>query len=141
MKKEKGKGNFIEKPIYPGGITAMRKFIRENLQYPVEALDNKIEGFVLCKYQINYRGEVIAVKVISGIGYGCDEEATRIIKLFKFNVPKTPRKLKVKFLKSIRIKFKLPKKKPEKKMPATSMSVNYTITKAKKEKYSYTINI
>ena len=140
MKKEKGKGNFIEKPTYPGGITAMRRFIGKELKYPEDALKHKIEGTVLCKYYINYKGEVIDVKVISGLGYGCDEEAMRIVALFKFNVPKAPRKLKVKFLKSIRIKFKLPRK-PQKKNVKQKINVTYTITHQKKEPYSYTINL
>jgi len=119
----------------------MRKFIRENLIYPEAALEKNIEGFVHCKYQINYKGKVIAVKVIAGLGHGCDEEASRIVSLFKFTVPKTPRKLKVKFLKTIRINFKLPRKKEKLPAKTSSMTVSYTITHQKKEPYSYSINI
>lgn len=111
MQKEKKPKHFIQKPVYPGGLKAMRKFLSSNLKYPKEALNKNIEGSVLVRYGIDYKGHVFETKVISGLGYGCDEEAERIVKLLKFEVPKTPRKLKVKFHKNIRIKFKKPKAK------------------------------
>jgi len=61
---------------------------------------------VFVKYVVDESGNVIATKVIHGLGYGCDEEAERIVKLFKFNVKKT-RGLKLKHNKSIRIHFSI----------------------------------
>ena len=139
MKKERKQKSFIQKPVYPGGIKAMRQFIKENLKYPKEALEARIEGSVLVKYEVDYKGKVIKTIIASGIGYGCDEEASRIVSLFKFEVGKSPRRLKVKFNKSIRINFKLPKQKP--KPPSRKVQVNYTITESKPSDYSYTINI
>ena len=92
-------------------------------------------------YNINFKGIVTDVRVISGIGYGCDEEATRLVKEFKFEVPKT-RKVKVKFQKTIQIHFRLPKPKVVK-----GPQVTYTLTSKKNSKkeepdsssYYYTI--
>ena len=146
MKKERRKDSFINKPIYPGGMKAMRQFIRERMKYPQEALESKIEGSVLVKYEVNYKGKVTKTEITSGLGYGCDEEAARLVKMFIFKVGKNPRKLKVKFHKSIRINFKLPKVKDKPK--TKNVQVNYTITKSKpspksssSNSYSYTINI
>ena len=140
---EKKSKQFVKKPFYKGGKTAFNKFVTDNLKYPKEALDNKIEGTVMLRYSINYKGIVEDVKVIKSLGYGCDEEAIRIIKLLKFEVPKEPRKLRVLFHKETKLFFRLPKK----KQSTSSTSVKYSITKEKKEEsekssgsgYSYTI--
>jgi len=154
MSKERKDNQFIKKPYYAGGITALRKFIKENLKYPKEALAKKIEGTVLVRHDIDHKGKVIGAKVLKGIGHGCDEEATRLIKLLKYEVPKGPRKLKVTFHKDTKINFRLPKEKVKKvdvKQPTKvktnqgKLSISYTVTpkkgKAKevKKSYSYTI--
>lgn len=149
MQKEKKDKHFIKKPIYPGGSSAMRSFINENLKYPKDALNNKIEGTVYLRYEINYNGDVTDVKVLGGIGYGCDEEAIRVVRLLKFKVPKGPRKLKVTFHKSTRIHFKLSKKQDESIQESTGQAqIQYVVTSTKKEDklktgntYTYTINI
>jgi len=82
----------------------LRLFIQQNLVYPKAALEAKVAGKVFVKYVVDESGNVIETKVIHGLGYGCDEEAARIVKLFKFNVKKT-RGLKLKHNKRIRIHF------------------------------------
>ncbi|MEM6322004.1 MAG: energy transducer TonB, partial [Bacteroidota bacterium] len=91
MKKERKDHQFIKKPYYEGGISAMRMFIKKHLVYPEIAKKRQIEGTVYLRYTINQKGEVIDSKVIRGIGHGCDEEATRLVRLLKFKVPKNRR--------------------------------------------------
>lgn len=146
MKKERKEKHFIDKPEYLGGLSAMKTFIKKNLKYPSEALENKIEGSVFCEYQVSYKGKVEKVKVVSGLGYGCDEEAIRLIKLMKFMPPKAPRKMKITFNKKLRIHFRLPKQKPTKKEkiivpPKYNMTVSYSTPSKQQTKYSYTITL
>ena len=108
MKKERKDKHFVKKPEYPGGTKAMQKFLAKEKKYPNEAKAHKIEGTVHLRYTINHRGKVIKTKVISGLGYGCDEEAERIVKLLKFEVPHT-HKMKVQYHKTIHIHFRMPK--------------------------------
>ncbi len=54
-------------------------YIGNNLEYPKEAKENHIEGKVLVRFSVTESGVVSNVKVVSGIGHGCDEEAIRII--------------------------------------------------------------
>jgi len=149
MHKERSDKSFIKKPFYPGGNKAYSKFIYENLKYPAEAQKQKIEGIVNLKYQIDYNGNVTKVQVVSGIGHGCDEEAIRVIKLLKFQVPDIPRKLRVTFNKTAKIQFKI-KAQKAKKQPA---QMSYTLVikptskvsskpaKKKPRTYSYSIKI
>tara|TARA_Y100001968_G_C19194948_1_gene637041 strand:- start:23 stop:376 length:354 start_codon:yes stop_codon:yes gene_type:complete len=112
---------FIRKSTYPGGGQALKRFIKMNLKYPKKAINDKIEGDVFLKFKVNSLGEVVDVKIINGIGHGCDEEAVRIIKKLKY--PKLlNRKIKVTTNKKISIKFRLPKKEKD-------LIINYQITK------------
>jgi len=150
MHKELKDKHFIKKPIFPGGLKAMRDLIGKELKYPPEAIAANVEGTVYLRYNIDHKGQVTSSKILSSLGYGCDKEAQRIVKKFKFDVPKGPRKLKLKFHKTIKIHFRLPKEAPKKielnpsKIPT---QITYSIkprpktsTPPKKtNSYSYTI--
>jgi len=102
---------FVKKAEYPGGSEALKKFVKENLRYPQEAVLHRVEGKVFLKYEVNDKGKVHSVMVVNGIGYGCDEEAKRIVKLLKYpgQINKGVR-INTKF--KISIHFNLPKPKP-----------------------------
>jgi len=68
-------------PEYPGGISQFYKFLAKNLRYPAAAKENKTEGRVIVTMVIEKDGSLSQVKVVRGIGDGCDEEAVRLIKL------------------------------------------------------------
>ena len=134
---------FLKLPEYPGGKEAFKKYIKENLKYPKDALDNKIEGVVHLSADINDNGELISAAIEKGLGYGCDKEAIRLIQNVHFGSVKN-RGVRLKTKKKFRIEFKLP---PQKK-------INYNLTKTndiKKEndekessagkKYSYSVKI
>jgi len=101
---------FLKFPEYPGGKEPFKRFVREHLKYPQEALDNRIEGTVYLSAEITHKGEVIHIRVEKGPGYGCDEEAKRVLSLMKFGGAKN-RGVKVKARKKFRINFKLPENK------------------------------
>lgn len=68
-----------EMPEYPGGDEAMRKFIADHLIYPKSAMDSAISGTVYVTFVVDYTGKVRDVKILRGIGGGCDEEVFRIV--------------------------------------------------------------
>ena len=67
-------------PEFPGGEQAMLKFVSENVQYPEEAKEKEISGRVLVGFIVEKDGSIGDVKVVKGIGGGCDEEAVRVVK-------------------------------------------------------------
>ena len=122
----------------------MKKFIGENLRYPGEALENKVEGTVYVKYDIDYQGNVTDAKVMSSLGHGCDEEAVRLVKLLKYKVD-NPRGLRVLYHKNIQIHFRLP---VVQQQPVQQQVQYHFTTTPKKEKEevpkpagSYTVTI
>ncbi|MBA4848857.1 M56 family metallopeptidase [Emticicia sp. BO119] len=68
-----------ENPEYPGGVKQLYTFINNNLRYPIEAAQNNITGKVFVKFVVRKDGSISDLKILKGIGYGCDEEAVRVI--------------------------------------------------------------
>ena len=134
MKKEK----FIIQPYYEGGASAMDQKITENIKYPASALANKVEGTVFLKYDINHKGQVIAARIITSIGHGCDEEAVRLVKLLRFNVAKQPNGLKVIFHKEMYIHFRLPKEQAQPIAP--TLPVETPILQTPQYAYHYSVS-
>ncbi|HQI71493.1 MAG TPA: energy transducer TonB, partial [Bacteroidales bacterium] len=79
---EKGILKIVEEmPTFIGGQPALETFIKTNLVYPGMAKTKGISGTVYVEFTVKTDGSVADVKVIRGIGAGCDEEAMRIVKL------------------------------------------------------------
>jgi protein TonB len=66
-------------PKFPGGDEARIKYMVENIKYPEAARKNGITGTVFVQYVVEKDGSITGVKVLRGIGGGCDEEAMRVI--------------------------------------------------------------
>lgn len=98
------KKRFLKLPEYPGGKEEFRKYIQENLKYPEEALKYGIQGTVHISAEISDNGEVLDVHIDRGIGYGCDEEAIRLIRDCVFGGVKN-KGVRVRSKKKFRIPF------------------------------------
>ncbi|RKD19561.1 hypothetical protein BCY91_13245 [Pelobium manganitolerans] len=74
-------------PEFPGGMAAWSNFLTKNLRYPAAAAEAGISGRVLVSFVVERNGEISNLKVVRGIGGGCDEEAMRVIKKSPFWKP------------------------------------------------------
>lgn len=68
-----------EMPSYPGGAEALYEYLNDNIRYPIVALESGISGRVYVQFVVEKDGSVSDVKVLRGIGGGCDEEAIRVV--------------------------------------------------------------
>lgn len=68
-----------EMPSFPGGEGQLVKYLSENIKYPAIARENNITGTVFVTFVVGPDGSVKDVKVLRGIGGGCDEEAKRVV--------------------------------------------------------------
>lgn len=66
-------------PSYPGGDEARIRYLQENLKYPQMARESGIQGRVFVTFVVEKDGSITDVKILRGIGGGCDEEAIRVI--------------------------------------------------------------
>jgi periplasmic protein TonB len=69
------------KPSFAGGDKEMYKFLSQNLKYPSAAQRANIQGKVFLKFIVEKDGSISGVENLKGIGFGCDEEAARVVKL------------------------------------------------------------
>jgi periplasmic protein TonB len=89
-------------PEFPGGAEQMMIFIAKNIKYPPMARESGIQGRVFVNFVVEPNGSVSNVKVLRGIGGGCDEEAIRVVE----TMPKwTPGRQRGK---AVRVSFNLP---------------------------------
>ena len=66
-------------PEFPGGNTAMMKFLGDNIKYPVIAQENGIQGRVICNFVVEKDGSITDVQVVRGVDPSLDREAMRVI--------------------------------------------------------------
>jgi len=66
-------------PEFAGGDGDLNKYIVSNTHYPVTARSENITGVVYVTFLVNMYGKIENVKILRGIGGGCDEEAIRVI--------------------------------------------------------------
>lgn len=131
---------FIKRPEYPGGKSALLKYISDNLQYPKDAMEQKIEGTVRVWYEVDDNGDVVDSRIIQSLFPSCDKEALRLVSTLKYSRPKNMH-LRVKTSFTINIRFHL-------KKAAQQVTIQYTQANPNKpakpapptETYTYTIN-
>ncbi|MES2515553.1 MAG: energy transducer TonB [Bacteroidota bacterium] len=68
-----------EMPEFEGGTAGLMRYISQNIVYPSIPREAGIEGTVHVSFVVNEQGNVEGVKVMRGIGYGCDEEVIRVV--------------------------------------------------------------
>jgi TonB family C-terminal domain len=68
-------------PQFPGGTEALKEFLQKNLKYPPTASEMGIAGKVYVSFVVDKTGTINTIKIVRGIGGGCDEEAVRVIKM------------------------------------------------------------
>jgi protein TonB len=70
-----------EMPSFPGGDVELFKFIYDNIKYPELAKENNIQGKVILRFCVTYKGTVDQVSIVRGVDPSLDEEAIRVIKM------------------------------------------------------------
>ena len=68
-----------ENPEFPGGPAKLLEYVQKNLKYPMMARESDIQGKVFVGFVVEKDGSISNVKVLRGIGGGCDEEAVRVV--------------------------------------------------------------
>lgn len=69
-----------QNPEFPGGAAEMYKYLGKNIRYPGAASRANIQGRVFLQFVVNTDGSITDVQVVKGVGFGCDEEAVRVVK-------------------------------------------------------------
>ena len=73
-----------EQPEFPGGEDALIAYLNSHIKYPEKAVNNEAAGKVVLGFVVNKDGEIDDLQILKSVGYGCDEEAMRVVR----NMPK-----------------------------------------------------
>jgi len=108
---------FIEdEPVFPGGDSARIAFIKNNLRYPDTA--NYVEGTVYASFIVEKDGSLSGFRILRGIGWGCDKEAIRVLKLMPKWTPATRRGKPIRVQMNMPIRFEIEDKDCDKTKPS-----------------------
>jgi TonB family protein len=99
--------NVEKSPEFPGGDERMMTYLRYNLIYPTQAREKGIYGTVYVSFVIEANGSITNIKILRGIGGGCDEEVIQLIKNMPRWTPGTQNNKPVRVLFNMPIKFTL----------------------------------
>ena len=98
-----------EMPMFPGGPAELKKYLKESIRYPQQAIDDKAEGKVIVGFVIYDDGMIGEAKIEKSVHDALDREALRIVN----SMPRwSPGKMKgkpVKYKYRVPINFELPK--------------------------------
>ncbi len=96
-----------DQPEFPGGEAARQKFLEDNLRYPQMAREAGIQGTVFVTFVVERDGSVTDVRILRGIGGGCDEEAVRVVSMMPRWEPGRQRGQPVRVQFNMPIRFRL----------------------------------
>jgi protein TonB len=96
-----------EMPTFPGGTGKFYEYVSQNLDYPTKAKKAAIEGRVILRFVVGVEGDISNVEVLRGIGFGCDEEAVRVIQSSPKWIPGKQRGRSVKVSVTVPLSFRL----------------------------------
>ena len=89
-------------PEYPGGIQALFEYLSQNVKYPADAENQKVEGRVIATFIVETDGSINNVEVVKPVFPSLDAEAIRVLS----GMPKwTPGKQSGK---EVRVKYTVP---------------------------------
>lgn len=95
-------------PEYPGGESALSKFVENNISYPQDAIDQNTEGTVKVNFVVDEKGKVVNPMVEGkSLNKGLDDEAIKVVKQMPAWKPGMVKGKPVKTRLSLPVTFKL----------------------------------
>lgn len=95
---------------FPGGQSALATWLSENLIYPQECIDKKVEGEVIVSFIVERDGTITGVRIEQSIDPKLDAEAKRVVGVMPHWVAAEMNGAKARSRLMLPINFKLPVK-------------------------------
>lgn len=73
-----------------GGWDAFNEYLRQNARLTPEARNRNVSGTVRLQFSINTNGEPFNFIVLRSVGYGCDQEAVRLVQNWEWERGQNP---------------------------------------------------
>ena len=86
---------------------SLNRYLKKNLHYPDAGRESDVEGRVIVRFFVDERGEISDIRLVKGIGGGCDEEALRVVRSFPRWTSARYKKKPIRSVVTLPIQFKL----------------------------------
>lgn len=94
-------------PSFPGGPSALMKYLSENVRYPVVAQENGVQGRVVVSFVVEKDGHITDVRVVRSVDPSLDKEAARVVKSMPSWIPGKQNGSAVRVKYNVPVSFKL----------------------------------
>lgn len=94
-------------PSFPGGPSALMKYLSENVKYPVVAQENGVQGRVVVSFVVEKDGHITDVKVVRSVDPSLDKEAARVVRSMPSWIPGKQNGSAVRVKYNVPVSFKL----------------------------------
>jgi len=94
-------------PQFPGGNAELMKWIKDNLNYPVVAQENGVQGRVTVGFVVEKDGSITDVRIDRGVDPSLDKEALRVVSKMPRWIPGQQNGQKVRVRYRVPITFRL----------------------------------
>jgi len=68
------------KPQFVGGDKALYKWLNENIEYPITAMESSIQGKVYCGFVVEKDGLIINIEITKSVHILLDKEVIRLVR-------------------------------------------------------------
>lgn len=94
-----------QKPTFPKGERGLEVYLARNKRTPFPAKTEGIAGIVELRFLVNTDGSLSDIRILKGLGYGCDEEALRLVENMPAWTPAIKNNHPVSYYESLSIRF------------------------------------
>lgn len=71
--------NVDKKPEFPGGQSALERFIKNHLRHPVSVRESNLNGRVVCEFIVNKDGSISDIEVVRSNYSAMNDEVVRML--------------------------------------------------------------
>lgn len=96
-------------PVFTGGWEELMFFLRQNVNYPQDALKQGIEGRVAVQFTVSKDGSTKDINIVRSLFPSCDAEAVRVVSIMPKWIPGKLKGKPVDAIYTLPLSFKLPK--------------------------------
>jgi outer membrane biosynthesis protein TonB len=74
----------VQQPFYPEGDLSLYTYFYNSIKYSEKAVSDKVSGEVMISFYVMPDSTLSEIIVLSGVGYGIDEEVVRALAPLKY---------------------------------------------------------
>lgn len=68
-------------PEFPGGVDNLMSFLSQNIKYPIDMMEDKVQGKVIAQFTVGKDGSLSDIKIARSLHPAGDKEAIRVISI------------------------------------------------------------